>query len=226
MNRTARKTPVFAVLCPLASVLLVAAALAAIFFVAPTERTMGVAQKIVYLHVAVAWLGLVGFILVAVTGLGYLVRRNLAWDRWSLAAAELGWMCCGLTLVTGSLWAHEAWGTWWTWEPRLTAAFILWAIYSGYLILRASVEDPHQKARVAAVLAIVGVLDVPLVVMATRWFRGIHPVSPEMEPSMHGVLLLSVVAMTALFAVLVVRRGRQLRLEAAVEAIEDRMEQE
>ena len=121
--------------------LVVAGAILAICLVAPTEQTMGHAQRIVYVHVAVAWFGLAGLLLAAAAGLGYLVRRELAWDQWAQAGAELGWLCSSLTLITGSLWAHEAWGTWWTWDPRLTTAFILWAIYSAYLLVRGSLEE-------------------------------------------------------------------------------------
>ncbi len=158
-----------------------AAAVLAACFLAPTESSMGHAQRIVYVHVPVAWLGLLGFLVMAGSGVAYLARRDLRWDHWFQAAGELGWLCTGLTLVTGSLWAHEAWGTWWEWDPRLTTAFILWAIYSGILMVRSGLEDPHRRARVGAVLAVLGGLDVPLVVMATRWFRGLHPVAPEMD---------------------------------------------
>jgi heme exporter protein C len=203
---------------------LVIAAMLAICLLAPTEQTMGVAQRIVYVHVAVAWLGLACFLLMALTGLLYLGRRDLAWDQWSQAAAEVGWLTSSLTLLTGSLWAHAAWNTWWTWDPRLMTSFVLWAIYSGYLLVRGSLEDVHLRARLAAVLALVGALDVPLVVMATRWFRGIHPQSPKMELSMRAVLLLSVVAMTALAAVLLVRRRGQLRLEYLLEELQEQAE--
>ena len=165
---------------------MVMTALAAIFLLAPTEETMGMAQRIVYIHVSVAWMGLAAFILMAVTGGLYLFRRDLAWDHWSRAALEIGWLCCSLTLATGSLWAHAAWNTWWTWDPRLTTAFVLWAMYSAALVLRSGVEDPHRRARIGAIVAIVGLLDVPLVIMATRWFRGIHPKSPHMEPAMRA----------------------------------------
>ena len=139
------------------------AALGAIFFVAPTERTMGEAQRIVYVHVAVAWLGLAGFLVMAVAGGIYLARRDLAWDHWAHAAAELGWLAASLTLVTGSLWAHAAWGTWWTWDPRLTSSFVLWALYSGCLLIRGSQDDPHRAARGGAILAVLGAVDVPMI---------------------------------------------------------------
>ncbi len=202
-------------------------AILAIFLIAPTEQTMGAAQRIVYIHVAVAWLGLLGFVVMAVSGVLYLLRRDLAWDAWAQAAAELGWICSGLTLITGSLWAHAAWSTWWTWDPRLMTSFVLWALYSGYLMVRANVDDPHRRARLGAVLAIVGMLDVPLVVMATRWFRAIHPVSPGMEPAMRVALLVSVICFSLFFAVLLVRRRTQLRLQsllaAAVQRADDNM---
>lgn len=192
---------------------LILTAIAGVSVVAPTEATMGAAQRILYVHVAVAWLGLVGFIVMAAAGLAYLVKRDLGWDDWSRAAAELGWLFAGLTLATGSLWGHAAWNTWWTWEPRLTTSFLLWCIYSGILVARASLDEAHHQARMAAVLAVVGLLDIPLVVMATRWFRGIHPVSPAMAPTMRIVLLLAVVGFSALFVVLLVRRRAQLHLE-------------
>lgn len=183
-----------------------------IFFVAPTEATMGNAQRIVYLHVAVAWCGLVGCLAMGFCGAMYLVRRRLWWDHWSQAAGEVGWLCTTLTLVTGSAWAHEAWGTWWTWEPRLTSSLVLWIIYAGIFLVRSSIEDPDSRARISGVLAVIGMSDVPLVFMATRWFRGVHPVTPEMDPRMRLVLLASVVSFTALFAYLAVVRRRQLEL--------------
>ena len=129
---------------------LVVAAIAAVSLLAPTEKTMGDAQRILYVHVAVAWCGLAGFLITACSGLLYLLRRDLSWDHWAQAAAEISWLCCGLTLVTGSFWAHAAWNTWWTWEPRLAATAILWAVSSGYLIVRSGVEDPRRRARIGA----------------------------------------------------------------------------
>ena len=202
--------------------ILLTAAFLAIFFLAPTEQTMGDVQRIMYVHVSVAWLGLLGIVFTAGTGLIYLIRRDLAWDHWSQAAGELGWLACSLTLVTGSLWAREAWGTWWTWDPRLTTAFILWLIYSGYLVVRASQAEPHCRARHSAVVAIVGTLDVPLVVMATRWFRGMHPVAPQMEPAMRGVLLLTAISFVALFGVLLVLRRKQIEADRTISILEQR----
>ncbi|MHC4178932.1 MAG: cytochrome c biogenesis protein CcsA, partial [Planctomycetota bacterium] len=196
MKRTGNNRPGLEILLSLLATGLLITAVLAIFLYAPTEGTMHHAQRILYVHVAVAWLGLVGLVVTAGAGLVYLLRRNLSYDLWSQAAAELGWLCCGLTLVTGSLWARAAWATWWTWDPRLTSSFVLWLIYSGYLVARASVEDPHRRARIGAVLAIAGTLDVPLVVVAAYWFRGMHPVAPAMASPMRVVVLLSVIGFT------------------------------
>lgn len=198
---------------------LLAAAIWASLVMAPTERTMGHAQRIVYVHVAVAWLGLLGLLVMACSGAAYLLNRRLAWDHWAQAAGELGWLACGLTLLTGSLWAHAAWGTWWVWDPRLTSSFVLWLIYSGVLLVRGSLEDPYQRARVGALLAILGTLDIPLVIMATRWFRGLHPVAPEMEPAMRAALLLSVISFSACWGLLALCRRNQLQLERLVDEL-------
>ena len=193
-----------------------------IFLFAPREITMGDVQRIVYLHVAVAWCGLAGCVAMGLAAAVYLARRNPAWDRWSQAAGELGWLCTTLTLMTGSLWAHEAWNTWWTWEPRLTASLVLWTVFAGYFLVRTSIEEAQRRARLSAVLAILALADIPLVIMATRWFRGIHPVTPEMDPRMRIVLLTSIVSFSVLFILLAVLRKRQLDLAALVTSLEQR----
>ena len=150
---------------------------------------MGTAQRIVYIHVSVAWMGLASFVLMAVTGGMYLFRRDLAWDHWSRAALEIGWLCCSLTL------AHRfAVG-----PCRLEHLVDLGPALDDRLCPVGHVfrgpGAPQRRGRPAppgadgAIVAIVGVLDVPLVIMATRWFRGIHPKSPHMEPTMRVVPL-------------------------------------
>jgi heme exporter protein C len=195
-------------------------ALILIFFYAPTEQTMGDVQRIVYLHVSVAWCGLVSCLVMGACAVGYLIRRHLYWDQCAQAAGEVGWLGITLTLVTGSLWAREAWGVWWTWEPRLTASLILWLIYAGIFVFRSSFDSPHRRARLGAVLAILAAGDTPLVFMATRWFRGVHPVTPEMDPAMHRVLLVSVLAFSILFAWIAIQRRRQLALAEYVSELE------
>jgi len=195
-------------------------ALLLIFWIAPTEATMGQVQKILYLHVSVAWCGLAGCLTMGVCGTIYLARRRLVWDHAARAAAEVGWLCSSLTLVTGSLWAHDAWGVWWTWEPRLTSSFVLWLIYAGMFVVRGGIDDPHRRARTAALLSVVAICDVPLVIVATRWFRGVHPVSPEMDPGMRAVLVTAVLSFTVLFGLIAFQRGRQLDLADRVAELE------
>lgn len=202
---------------------MLAAIMALVLLVAPEEESMGQVQRIVYLHVAVAWFALAGFLAAAACGLLYLWRRELRWDHWAQAAAEVGWLCCTSTLLTGSIWAHEAWNTWWTWDPRLTTSLILWTIYAGYFVVRANFQARDQRARTSAVLALVGAADIPLIVMATRWFRGLHPSAPEMEPLMRWVLLASVATLTAFLAWLVARRREQIDLAARVDDLEQRL---
>lgn len=199
-------------------------ALALVFLYAPTEATMGDVQRIVYLHVSVAWCGLAGCTAMGGCAVAYLVRRRLAWDHWAQASGEIGWLCLLLTLATGALWAHEAWGVWWVWEPRLTSAFVLWLLLTGIFFVRSGIEEPHHQARVGAVLAIVAVADIPLVVMATRWFRGMHPVAPEMDPRMRFVLLLTALSFTLLFTLVARERARQLQLGERVAAMAARLQ--
>jgi heme exporter protein C len=183
-----------------------------IFLYAPAESSMGEVQRILYLHVPVAWGGLAGCVAMGICGALYLFRRNLAWDHWSQAAGEVGWLCSTLTLATGSLWARQAWGVWWTWEPRLSFSLILWLIYMGYFLVRASLEDPQRRARAGAVLALLGTADVPLILVATRWFRGVHPVAPQMDPRMRLTLLVATVGFTTFFVFLIFLRKPQLEL--------------
>jgi heme exporter protein C len=191
-----------------------------VFWSAPTEATMGDVQRILYLHVSVAWCGLASCLVMAVCAAMFLASRCLEWDHWSQAAAEVGWLCTTLTLVTGSVWAREAWGTWWTWDPRLTSSLILWMIYAGIILVRGSIDDPQRRGRLGGILAILGCCDVPLVIMATRWFRGVHPVTPEMDWSMRWVLWACVVNYMALFAFLILRRRRELGLFERVAQLE------
>jgi heme exporter protein C len=195
-------------------------AILAIFCFAAAEKTMGDVQRIVYIHVPVAWFGMISFLAMAISSAFYLRSRDIRWDHWSQAFAEVGWLCCSMTILVGSLWAKAAWNTWWTWDPRLTAVFILWAMYSAYLILRANLEDSRQSARFRAVLAIVGALDLPMIHLATRWFRGMHPESPQMESSMRATLAISITAFTFLFVLLVLRRRSQLDLAHRIASLE------
>jgi len=195
---------------------LLAGAILMMFLYAPTEATMGHAQRILYLHVSVSWCGLAACLTMGACSAAYMIRRNLVWDYWSQASTEVGCLCFTITLASGSLWAHEAWGVWWTWEPRLTSALVLWLILAGICLARASVDDLQSRARTGAVLAVLAVCDLPILIMATRWFRGVHPIAPQMDPRMRIVLLGAMLGFTAFFALLIRQRRSQIDLAARV----------
>jgi heme exporter protein C len=158
------------------SVILFLASLLMVFFYAPLEATMNFVQKIFYFHVAIAWVGMLGFIASAVAGVIYLIKQDQKWDIIELAAVEISLVFFLIAIVTGSIWARPTWGTYWTWEPRLTTAAILEMIYIAYLLLRQGIEDPDRRARFSAVYTLVGAVSVPITFLSIRLFRTIHPV--------------------------------------------------
>ena len=185
-----------------------------IFVVAPTDEVLGHIQRIFYVHVPISILSFLGFLLCAISGVGYLIRRTERWDRVAHAAAEVGVVFVTLALITGVIWARPVWGVWWTWEPRLTTTLILWFIYVAYLMIREYAPTPQQGRSWSAVVGIIGFVDVPIVYYSVQWWRSIHPVQvigPEaaddaLEPIMARILIFSLVAMLCLFAYLVLER--------------------
>jgi len=192
------------------------------FIYAPTERFMGDVQRIFYFHVPLAWVGFLAFFIVFVASIQFLRRGSARWDHLAYSAAEIGTMFTTLVLITGSLWARPVWGTWWTWDPRLTTSLILWLIYVAYLVVRSYAEGA-RGARFAAVVGIVGFFDVPIVYLSIYWWRTLHPgpiiQTGGLEPSMLYTLLVSLAAFTVLFGVLLRYRLRLRHIEAAVEAL-------
>ena len=155
-------------------VLAVATYLALVF--APTEQVMGDVQRVFYFHIGTAWVGLLGFVLAAIAGIAYLITKNLAWDRFEVAAVEVSTVFFFITIVLGSIWARPAWNTWWTWDPRLTTAAITELIYIAYFMLRQGIEEPEKRARFGAVYTLLGGVSAPITFMVIRLFRSIHPV--------------------------------------------------
>ncbi|MDO8433316.1 MAG: cytochrome c biogenesis protein CcsA [Candidatus Binatus sp.] len=210
-----------------AALLLMIAALYMVFEYVPTEVDEGIVQRIFYFHVPLAWVAFVAFGLVAIAGVFYLWLGDQIWDDLGYAAAEIGMVFCTLMLVSGSLWAKPIWGTWWTWDSRLTTTFILWLMYGGYLMLRVSAEDSAQIARFAAVVGIVAALDVPVVIASVRLWRTIHPAVLVTKQGGHGLedprmiatLLVSLTAFSALFAWLLMLRFWQLRTHSRMEQV-------
>lgn len=196
-----------------------------IYAYAPVEQTLGLPQKIFYVHLPLAWWALMSFFLVFLGSIAYLWRRNPAADRLCAAAAETGVLLSGLALVTGMLWARRSWGVWWTWDPRLTTTLIMWFIYAGYLVLR-GLDLPQQRRNVVcAVVGVVAFLDVPLVFLSARIWRSIHPAvfgnkGGGLEPEMRLTVIACVISFGLLWAGLVWIRKRQLDLAARLDALQ------
>ncbi len=205
-----------------ASLVLLAAISYAIFFVARPDVVQGDAARIVYFHVPMAWVAFLAFFVVFVASVTYLRTHSPHWDRLGKASAEVGVIFTTLVLITGSIWGYPIWGTWWSWDPKLTTTLILWFIYLAYLMVRSYAEAPRGP-RFAAILGIVGFADVPIVYLSSVWWRTLHPqpvVGPLAEqqpsPTIVWILLASLVAFTVFYAFLT-------RVRVSVEDLSERV---
>jgi heme exporter protein C len=205
-------------------------ATAMVFFYAPMEVVMGQVQRVFYYHVASAWVGMLGFMVSAVAGIGYLRTGKRSWDNISLASVEISVVFLIIAIITGSIWARPIWNTWWTWDPRLTTTTIMVLIYAAYLMLRSGIEDPDRRARFGAVYAIIGFISVPLTFLSIRIFRTIHPVvigssdpgaegSFDMSTRMLQTFFFSLIVFSFIFADLLWHRTRLGGLTDKVEQL-------
>lgn len=190
------------------------------FGVAPREAVQGNVQRIMYLHVPSVLVAYLAFAVVLVASIAYLARRREGADRLAQASAEAGVLFTGITIGSGAIWGKPTWGTWWTWDARLTSVAILFVMYLGYLLLRAMIEDRERAARYSAVLGILAALDIPLVHFSVHWWRTLHqppsilkPGPSTMPPIFVAVLLVNLAAFTLVYAWFVTKRVRLLRRE-------------
>lgn len=190
------------------------------FGVAPRETVQGNVQRIMYLHVPSVLVAYLAFAVVLVASIAYLARRREGADRLAQASAEAGVLFTGITIGSGAIWGKPTWGTWWTWDARLTSVAILFVMYLGYLLLRAMVEDRERAARYSAVLGILAALDIPLVHFSVHWWRTLHqppsilkPGPSTMPPIFVAVLLVNLAAFTLVYAWFVTKRVHLLRRE-------------
>lgn len=198
-------------------------ALYMVFVYVPTEKVMGIVQRIFYFHVSLGVNTMVAFTIVFIYSILFLIKKEDKYDIIAHAAAEMGVVFCILVLITGPIWAKPIWGAWWTWEPRLTTTLILLFIYIAYLMLRATSTSRDQRAKFAAVYAIVGYVDVPIMYFSIHWWSSkMHPVVVKasgiaMAPEMKKTALVSLIAITCVFFALLRLRIRQGRLQEEIE---------
>ena len=209
----------------ISTVVLILLSITAVFFYAPTEKTMGIVQKIFYFHVASAWVGFLAFTVVFVMSVLFLWKKNISYDIWASSSAEIGVLFTTLVLLTGPLWAKPVWNTYWTWDPRLTTTLILWLIYVGYLLLRNMIDSPEKAARISAVFGIIGFVDVPVVYMSIHWWKTLHPnhvmimggENSGLHPKIFQTLMLSIIAFTFLYLTLLVVRAQLEKMKQEID---------
>lgn len=184
----------------------------------PVEVNQGLAQKIFYIHAPSAWAALVSVVLTGLASMLYLWLHDPRLDRFAASSAEVASIFCGVVLTTGPIWGKPIWGTWWTWDGRLTLTLFLFFLLLGYHTLRAAIREPFERARFSAVLGIMGLVLVPFIHLSVYLWRGLHPMpvllkpsAPSMAPEMLRTLLTSFGVMTLLYVGFVtLRYGIQL----------------
>lgn len=228
MQDMKRSTPTVLILLDILAGLMIGTALLMALLYAPQEKVMGNVQRVFYFHVATGWTRMLGYLVAVVAGIGYLKTRKIDWDIASLAGVEIGLVFTALCVISGSIWARPIWNTWWTWDPRLTTAFIMELIYGAYLLLRRGLDEPILRARYSAVYSIIGFITVPLTFLSIRIFRTIHPVligstetgatgAFDMSPRMLQTFLFSLMAFTVLFAAFFWHRYRLGKMQEKAE---------
>jgi heme exporter protein C len=192
-----------------ATVLTLGAGLYMTFLIAPADYQQGETVRIMYIHVPAAWLSMLIYTVMTLSALGTLVWRHPLADASQQAAAPLGAGFTFICLVTGSLWGKPMWGTWWVWDARLTSVLVLFLIYLGLIALWNTIEEPLKAARAAAILTLVGVVNIPIIKFSVDWWNTLHqPASvlrmggPSIHPSMLWPLLVMAVGASLLFACL------------------------
>jgi len=189
-------------LCAVLAVVLAVAGLYVGFFVAPTDATQGEAYRIIYIHVPAAWMSMFIYVVMALwaaVGLAFNTRLSFMMAR---ALAPTGAVFTAIALWTGSLWGRPTWGTYWVWDARLTSELILLFLYFGFMALQASIEDRRRADRAGALLALVGVVNVPIIYFSVKWWNTLHQgasVSFDRAPSMAAVMFAGMILMTFAF---------------------------
>lgn len=209
---------------------LMVAALWLIFQYAPEERVMGAVQRVFYFHVPSAMVAFSSTFVLLVGAIGFLWTGRRGFDYLAIAATELAFVFCTLVIVTGPIWAKPAWGTWWTWEAKLTTTLVLWLLLAAAMMVRAQAENREQAARFGAVLGVVAALDVPVIYKAVDWWRGQHPVvfkpgsgGSALDPRMSTAFGVAMGTFFVLYVVLLLLRYRVAAVEDRVRDLDERL---
>ncbi|WP_426956148.1 heme ABC transporter permease [Muricoccus radiodurans] len=196
-------------------------------FLSPADWQQGETVRILYVHVPMAWLAMAGYAGLAVTSAVALIWRHPLADLVARELSPVGATVTALCLATGSLWGRPMWGTWWVWDARLTSVLVLFFLWMGHAALTRAFEEEERGARAGAILALVGVVNLPIVKFSVDWWNTLHqPASvarlaaPGMHASMLWPLLVCAVGFSLLFGTVVVARARAAVMERRVEALE------
>lgn len=216
---------------PWAAIALSLAVALTLSMISPADSVQGDLVRIMYVHVPAAWLAYLAFFVTFIGSVGYLITRNLLWDRVAAASAEIGVYSTGLAIALGMIWAKPTWGVWWTWDARLTLTAIMFFIYLGYLALRRTTDDPVVRAARSSVLGVLGAIQIPLVHFSVLWWRTLHqppsiirPDGPTIQdPLMLAALFVGVAAFTVVYVSLMVKRIELIHLEDQKAAIDQSM---
>jgi heme exporter protein C len=174
-------------------------------WLAPDDYQQGATVKIMFIHVPAAWLGVAAWVLMSVAALGTLVWRHPLADVAAKATAPIGAAFTLMCLVTGSLWGRPMWGTYWVWDARLTSVLVLFLMYLGVIALWWTIDEPSRAARVAAVLSLVGVINIPIIKFSVDWWSTLHQPASVIRlgaPTIHSSILVPLVVMLVAFALL------------------------
>jgi heme exporter protein C len=196
-------------------------------FVAPPDYQQGESFRIMYVHVPAAWMAMFSYAGLAVSSAVYLIWRHGVADVTAKAIAPAGAAFTAIALVTGSLWGQPMWGTWWVWDARLTSVLLLFFLYLGYMVLRDAFDAPERGAKASAILAVVGVVNLPIIKFSVDWWNTLHQPAtiskldaPSIHPSMLWPLLAMALGFTLIFVAIVCLRARTELLERRARSLE------
>ncbi len=190
----------------------------------PDEAAQGAIYRIIFFHVPAAWTAFLCFFAAMIASILYLVNKDLRYDAFAASVTEVGLAFGAANLISGMIWGRIIWGIWWTWDARLTSMLVGWLIYAGYLMLRRAIEEPTERAKMAAVVSIFAFADVPIIFFSIKWWRTQHPqpvvwAGGRMDPAMYNMLFMNWIPLLLLAVVFVMIRMNQERAQREIDAM-------